>query len=73
MGVIIVWNYVKIMLNSKEAINAAQLQKLANQSMLNITLVTKIVNNAFSETNKNIVIWLNKKRCKKENGDAANW
>ena len=61
------------MLNSKEAINVAQLQKLANQSMLNVTLVTKIVNNAFSETNKNLVIWLNKKRCKKENGDAANW
>ena len=44
------------MLNSKETINVAQLQKLANQSMLNVTLVTKIVNSAFSETNKNLVI-----------------
>ena len=44
------------MLNSREAINVAQLQKLANQSILNVTLVTKIVNNAFSETNKNLVI-----------------
>ena len=41
------------MLNSNEPIKVALLQKLANQSMLSSTLVIEMVNNAFSESNKN--------------------
>ena len=36
------------MLNSKEPIKVAHLQKLGNQSMLNGALAVKIVNNLFS-------------------------
>ena len=41
------------MLNSKEPIKVAQLRKLANESMLNGALVIEMVNNSFSESNKN--------------------
>ena len=41
------------MLNSNEPIKVAQLQKLANQSVLNGTLVTEMVNNSFTESKKN--------------------
>ena len=41
------------MLNSKELIKVAYLQKLANQSMLNSTLLIEMVNNSFSESKKN--------------------
>ena len=38
------------MLNSKEPIKVAHLQKLANQSMLKGALVIEMVNNTFSES-----------------------
>ena len=38
------------MLNSKEPIKVAHLQKLTNQSMLNGALVIEMVNNFFSES-----------------------
>ena len=38
------------MLNSNEPIKVAYLQKSANQSMLNGTLVVEMVNNSFSES-----------------------
>ena len=41
------------MLNSNKPIKVAQLQKLANQSVLNGTLVTEMVNNSFTESKKN--------------------
>ena len=41
------------MLNSKEPIKIAQLQKLAIQLMLNSALVTEIVNNSFMESKNN--------------------
>ena len=41
------------MLNSDEPITVSQLQKLANQLMLNGALVIKMVNNFFSESKKN--------------------
>ena len=40
-------------LNSNEQIKVAPLQKLANQSMLNGTLVIEMVSNTFSESTKN--------------------
>ena len=40
------------MLNPKEPVNVARLQKLANQSMLKCAFVMKVVNNAFSESKK---------------------
>ena len=39
------------MLNSTEPIKVADLQKLANQSMLNGAFMIKMVNNSFSESN----------------------
>ena len=45
-----VLNYVIIMLNWNEPIKDAHFQKLANQSMLNGTLVIEMVNKSFSET-----------------------
>ena len=42
------------MFNSNELIKVAHLQKLANQSMLNGALMIEIVNNSFSESNKNL-------------------
>ena len=42
------------MLNSNGAIKVAHLQKLANQSMLNGTLLVEMVNNYFNESKKNI-------------------
>ena len=46
------------MLNSNEPIKVAQLQKLANQSVLNGTLVTEMVNNSFTESiKKTFVVW----------------
>ena len=48
-------NYV--MLNSKEPIKVAHLQKLANQSVLNSALVIKKwLNNSFSDSKKNFVV-----------------
>ena len=41
------------MFNSNEPVKVAHLQKLANQSILNGALVTEMVNNSFSESNKN--------------------
>ena len=41
------------MSNSNEPINVANLQTLANQSMLNGALVIEMVNNSFSERKKN--------------------
>ena len=41
------------MLNSNGPINVAHLLKLANQSKLNDKLLTEMVNNSFSEINKN--------------------
>ena len=41
------------MLNSKEPIKVAHLQKLANQSMLNGALVIEMVNNSLRESKKN--------------------
>ena len=40
------------MLNSNEPIKVVQLQKLANQSMLNGSLVIEMINNSFSESEK---------------------
>ena len=40
------------MLNSNEPIKVAHLQKLANQSVLNGTLVIEKVNNSFTESKK---------------------
>ena len=48
-------NYV--MLNSNEPVKVAHLQKLANQSVLNGTLVIKKwLNNSFSDNKKNFVV-----------------
>ena len=44
------------MLNSKEPIKVAHLQKLANQPMLNGALVIEIVSNSFSESKKKILV-----------------
>ena len=41
------------MLNSNDPIEVALLQKLANQSVLNCTLVIEMVDNSFSEIKKN--------------------
>ena len=41
------------MLISNEPIKVADLQKLANQLMLNGTFVTEMVNNSFSKSKKN--------------------
>ena len=40
------------MLNSKQPIKVADLQKLTNQSILNGALETEIVKNSFNETKK---------------------
>ena len=47
-------NYVMFMLISSEPIKVADLQKLANQLMLNGTLVIEMVNNSLSES-KNVL------------------
>ena len=44
------------MLHSKKPIKVAHLQKLANQSILNATLVIEIVTNFFSESKKSLVL-----------------
>ena len=41
------------MLNSNEPIKIAQLQRLANQSILNGALVIEMVYNSFNESKKN--------------------
>ena len=41
------------MFNSNEPIKVAHLEKLANQSLLNGSLVMEMVNNSFSESKKN--------------------
>ena len=41
------------MLNSNDPIKVALFQKLANQSMLNCTLVIEMVDNSFSEIKQN--------------------
>ena len=41
------------MLNSNEPIKVAPLQKLANQSIWNDTIVIEMVNDSFSESRKN--------------------
>ena len=53
-------NYVMFMFNSKEPIKSAQLQKLANQSMLNGALVTEMLNNSFSESKENFGYLINR-------------
>ena len=40
------------MFKSNEPIKVAHLQKLANQSLLNGTLVIEMINNSFSESKK---------------------
>ena len=42
-----------VILSSNDPVKVAHLQKLANQSMLNGTLVTEMVNNSFSESKTN--------------------
>ena len=42
------------MLNSNEPTKVAQLQKLADQSLLNGALVMEMVNNSFIESKKNL-------------------
>ena len=44
-----------VMLNSNHPIKVAHLQKLANQSLLNDALVTEMVNNSFSKSQKSFV------------------
>ena len=46
-----------LMFNSNEPIKVAHLQKLANQSLLTGALVMEIVNNSFSESKKNFIVW----------------
>ena len=41
------------MLNSKEPVRVAHLQKLANQTVLNGALVIEMINNPLSESKKN--------------------
>ena len=48
----VILNYVLFLLNSNEPINVAHLQKLANQSMLNGSLVVEMINSSFSERKK---------------------
>ena len=43
------------MVISNESIKIADLQKLANQSMVNGAHVIEIINNSFSESKKNVV------------------
>ena len=45
------------MLNSNEPIKVAQLQKLANQSVLNGTLVTEMVKTLLLKVRKTFVVW----------------
>ena len=42
-----------VMVISNESIKIANLQKLANQSMVNGALVIEMINNSFSESKKN--------------------
>ena len=44
------------MLNSNEPIKVAQLQKLANQSVLNGALVIEMINNSLLKTKKTFVV-----------------
>ena len=44
------------MFNSNQPIKVAHLKKLANQSLLNGTLVMEIVNNSFSESKRNFIV-----------------
>ena len=46
------------MLISNEPIKVADLQKLANQLMLNGALVIEMVNNSFSESKKNFICFI---------------
>ena len=46
-------NYVMFMLNSNKPIKVGQLQKLANQSILNGAFVIEMVNNSFNESQEN--------------------
>ena len=46
--------YVMFMLISNEPIKVADLQKSANQLMLNGALVIEMVSNSFSESKKNV-------------------
>ena len=46
-------NYVMFMLNSNKPIKVGQLQKLANQSILNGAFVIEMVNNCFNESQEN--------------------
>ena len=45
-------NYIMFMLISNEPIKVTDLQKLANQLMLNEELETEMVNSSFSESKK---------------------
>ena len=54
MSYIKLCNYV--MLNSNEPIKVAQLQKLANQSVLNGALVIEMINNSLLKTKKTFVV-----------------
>ena len=48
-------NVVMFMVISNEPIKIADLQKLANQSMVNDALLTEMKNNSFSESKKNLM------------------
>ena len=50
------------MLNSNEPIKVAHLQKLTNQSLMNGALVMETVNNSFSESKKNFIRLIKRKK-----------
>ena len=50
------------MFKTNEPIKVAHLQKLANQSLLNGTLVMEIVNNSFSESKKSFSRLIKRKK-----------
>ena len=72
---------IMFMLNSNEPIKVAHLQKLANQSMLNVALVIETVNNSFSESKTNFGRLIKqgafaskkKKKKKKKKRDMGNF
>ena len=47
---------------SKDPVKVAHLQKLANQSLLNNVFVMEMVNNSFSESKKNFVRLIKRKK-----------
>ena len=53
-------DYITFLLNSKEPIKVAHLQKLANQSMLDGALLIEMVSNSFSKNKKNFGCFINR-------------